>query len=399
MTARIAIVLDSWDYSHNGTVVSTQRFIDALGDEEYEFVILAMGPATPQKISFPMLRFPGITWLTEKMKAPLALPHKRRLREALKDVDLLHVQYPLFLGAGAISVAQELGIPVISSFHLQSENILRNLYLNFEWLNRLLYRLFIRAIYRHSDLIICPTRFAESILHQFNVQRPTQVISNGVPSSFLKSPQETKFLPKAPEQRFKLLSVGRLSPEKHQHLIVEAIAQSAFQDRIEVFFVGVGPTENRLRKLAAEKLSCPFTVSEVSAEKLMQLYAEADLFVHAGEVELEGMSVLEAMAQSLPVIVANSERSAAKHLVVDENSLFEFPNIESLTEKIDFWLENPLARRHAANQNHARALEHSHDASTEMLNRMYRQQLKLTEPPSVNKVEPLSSGEATKTSE
>lgn len=375
MAYKIAIVLDAWDYSFNGTVVSTQRFISKLKDKDYEFVILGVGEEAPGKEVFKSWSFPVASQILDKMKSPLGLPDKARLRKILKDCDVLHVQYPFFLGSGAITVAKELGVPVVCSFHVQPENMLRNIYLKSDFLNKMIYKVFMHFFYSRADIVICPSQFAENMLKANGLKVPSKVISNGIPEGFLRAPDPAKFEPK---ETFKLLSVGRLANEKNQHLIIEAISRSKFHDRVEVNFVGAGPNESKLKRLVREKLNCPVNISQVSHEKLLSLYAESDLFIHAGEIELEGMSVMEAMAHGLPVIVADSKDSAAKDFAVNAESLFEFPSVDDLTRKIDYWLSNDKAREEISARNHQQAKHYTHEYSSRSLETVYRQQLNLT---------------------
>jgi hypothetical protein len=61
----------------------------------------------------------------------------------------------------------------------------------------------------------------------------------------------------------------------------------------------------------------------VPSDELPRYYSAADLFVHAAEVELEGMSVLEAMACGAPRLIARAPKSAASQFAPDPRYLFE----------------------------------------------------------------------------
>jgi glycosyltransferase involved in cell wall biosynthesis len=55
-----------------------------------------------------------------------------------------------------------------------------------------------------------------------------------------------------------------------------------------------------------------------SREKLIDCYRTADP-LRSGKVELEGMSVLEAMSAGLPAIIANAPESASSKLALNED--------------------------------------------------------------------------------
>jgi len=376
MPLKIAIVLDPWDFPFNGTVVSTRRFVNALIAEGHEFVVLATearetaADANPRVASFKRLSLPGLNHVMTLNKSPLGLPDRERIRELLAGCDLLHVQYPFFIGGAAIKIARELGIPVLSSFHVQPENILRNLGLRSDLLARMVSKIWMHFHYRHSVKVIAPSHFAGGLLRECGYQGPVEVISNGVPDDMLYLPQR---ITEAGEvERYRILSVGRLSGEKRQDLILDALAHSEFSDRVQLTLVGTGPREARLRR-QAEKMPYPVEFLKPNDEELIALYRNADLFVHAGESELEGMSVLEAMAHSLPVIVADSAVSAARDLASDPHSLFAFPDARDLRRRIDYFLANPGERLASAQQNYQHARRMTHQRSTEQLLSVYRQ--------------------------
>ena len=90
------MVIDPWFHPFNGTVVSTRRFVAAL-KTRFDFRSNRRGPDDPsdeQCIGFVPLRIPGINFILDRMKAPLALPNRKRLQQVIADADLLHVQFP-----------------------------------------------------------------------------------------------------------------------------------------------------------------------------------------------------------------------------------------------------------------------------------------------------------------
>lgn len=373
LTLPIAVVIDSWDYPYNGTVVSTRRFIAAL-EAHFQFRIFCTPDpeiesvqfgVSCKKIAFSRLSLPGFNRIIESMKSPLARPDRKRLRKTLRQCGLLHVQYPFFLGLAAIREAKGLGIPVICSFHIQPENLLMNLGIQSRWLVNLLYWFFIKFYYNHADLVISPSEFAAGLLRAHGLQTPTKVISNGVPEQFLKVERKQSGV------NFKVLSVGRLAGEKKQDLILKAIAASKFKGKIEVTLVGAGPQESALKALAAT-LGLNYSIGSVDDASLLKLYSEADLFVHAGEIELEGMSVIEAMATGNAIIVSNSRDSATPSLIQDKGALFENRSLKDLTQKIDYYLSEPNIRARQGEENRKWAAQFSHEVSIEKLSELYR---------------------------
>jgi glycosyltransferase involved in cell wall biosynthesis len=385
--ARIAIVIDPWDHPYNGTVVSTRRFVDALAAAGHQIRLLTIdgGPVAAgcERHAFQQLSIPGLNGLIDRMRAPLARPDARRIRDALTDCDLLHVQFPFFLGYAAIGEARRQGIPVICSFHVQPENILLNLGLRAGWLSRLLYRLFIGAFYNRADRIIAPSPFAAELLRRHGATRPVTVLSNGVPARFLAAgARRSDHSTTRSDGVFRILSVGRLASEKRQETLLEAVARSRAGHPIELTLAGTGPRESRLRALA-RRLGLDVRIGPVSDTELSALYGGADLFVHCGAVELEGMSVLEAMAAGNAVIVSDSPDSACSELVTEAQARFRVGDPDDLARKIDHWITHPLLRAREGAANHARAQSYSHAHSEARLTALYADCMSSTGAPRV----------------
>jgi hypothetical protein len=146
---RVGMVVDPWDLPFNGTVVSARRFVEALSDDISFSIFMTPSrdvPLPAQAVLFDKLSIPGVNHIIDRMQAPVAKPNRTTLDEAMASLDVLHVQYPFFLAYGAIRAARRAGVPVISSFHVQPENILKNLKLNFAPLVPVLYKLFVRTM-------------------------------------------------------------------------------------------------------------------------------------------------------------------------------------------------------------------------------------------------------------
>ena len=236
------MVIDPFDHPFNGTVVSTRRFVAALAERGIQLRLLLIGgaPRTPagdgvERVEFPELRLPLVQPLIDRMRAPLARPVRARLRQALAGCDVLHVQYPFFLGAQALTEARRLGMPCIASFHVQPENVLQNLGVNQRWLVPPLYWLFRRVFYDRADLVLAPSAYARRLLRTHGVRSPVAVLSNGIPQRFFEagsSPPQREASEAA--ERFRVVSVGRLAAEKDQATLLHAIAASCFAERIDL---------------------------------------------------------------------------------------------------------------------------------------------------------------------
>lgn len=367
--SRIAVVIDPWDYPFNGTVVSTRRFIKALARSGYRFQLLALsGPGVAEDEAFEQLSIPGVNGIIEAMRAPLAKPDRAKIRRLLEGCDLLHVQYPFFLAWAAMQEAHAMEIPIVCSFHVQPENILRNLRLTNRRLAGWLYRFLIRTIYRKATHVIAPSAFAATLLETHGFDGAISVISNGVPQHFFDVERQP------PGKRRLLLSVGRLAREKQQETLLRAVALATCRESLEVVLAGVGPRERYLKRLSAA-LGINARIGWVDDDELLSLYGRADLFVHAGTIELEGMSVLEAMAAGNAVVVSDSADSACAALIHETNARFSMGDPADLAHRIDYWMDHPELRLSQGRFNRLFAEAYAHDRMSSRLMSFYQEVL------------------------
>lgn len=369
---KVGMVVDPWDLPFNGTVVSARRFVAALSDHIDFRVLMTASTAEPTPdgaVLFEKISIPGINHIIDRMQAPVAKPNTSRLDELMADIDVLHVQYPFFLAFAAIRAARRAGVPVISSYHVQPENILKNLGLAGPGLVPALYRLFIWAFYNAADHVIAPSQFAANLLRRHGTKTPITVISNGITDQFFDAHPR----PERPsESSFLLLNVGRLAPEKQQDLIIEAVAQSQFRDRCVLQIVGSGPRKAKLEQLAKNR-GVTAKIDTCTDEELLALYRQCDVFIQASTVELEGMSALEAMAMGCPVLLHRSDTSALQELPVTDDAFFEDPSPGALTERLDKLLGDEARRLAMGEHNRLAAQNRGHAACAAELLALYQQ--------------------------
>lgn len=111
-----------------------------------------------------------------------------------------------------------------------------------------------------------------------------------------------------PQNRFLLLFVGRINPEKNVMVLAEAAR--ILLDRsepIHVMVVGTGVQKEAVRNLLGSAVTFPGVVPQST---LAWLYASADLFVFPSETEVCPNVVIEAKASGLPVLVSATGGSA-----------------------------------------------------------------------------------------
>lgn len=323
----------------NGGAISTRRITSVLRDRGHEVYMFSTGGDENDPYFVPMKPFyvPLAKGVMKKLKMPLAKPIDKLMRPIFKELDIVHSMFPFWLGYKSLKLAKEYNKPVVSTFHVQIEHLFKNIKFETDWLTRNGYKLLINKIYNPADFIFCPSKFAHEEILSYGLKTPSQVLSNGVPPIF-KQISVTR--PKELEDKFIILSVGRLTPEKSQSIIIDAILKSKYKDRIKLLIFGEGPLKDKLLEQASE-LPNSLEIGIVTTEELVHYYNMADIYVQASEIETEGMAPLEASACGAPLLISDSPKSASGQFVLREEFLFKYGDANDLSQKFDYWIERP----------------------------------------------------------
>jgi glycosyltransferase involved in cell wall biosynthesis len=124
----------------------------------------------------------------------------------------------------------------------------------------------------------------------------------------------------------RVLSVGRLVPDKNLGTLIEAFAEVGFEPgEAELELCGSGPLEAALRELAG-RLGAPVRVTGYAAPAdLPDVYARAGALALVSAYEPFGVTVREAAAAGLPLICTRTAGAAGDLAVEGENALLVDP--------------------------------------------------------------------------
>ncbi len=334
---KIILVTEKYDELNNGTTMSTYRFAEMLKRRGHEVHVVASGSLVEDGYDVGEKYYPVATYFAKKQNYAFANANEEVFRRAFADADVVHFLLPMHFEQKALKVAQELKVPVSAAFHMQPENITYNIHMPWEGLSRGIYHYFNHTFYRYFDHIHCPSKFIADQLRQNGYRAKLHVISNGVDEAFVPGP------PHREGEKFNILMIGRLSPEKRQNVLIDAVAKSKYADRIQLYLAGQGPCKAALVKQGAKLKNKP-VFGFYTKEKLIELIHSCDLYVHASYIEIEAIACMEAFACGLVPVICNSPKSATVQFALHPQSLFLPDNAENLAQKIDFWIEHPEER-------------------------------------------------------
>jgi len=165
---------------------------------------------------------------------------------------------------------------------------------------------YLRFFYSKADMLIAPSPYARQVLQRYELDRPIEVVSNGV--------DLRRF---APNKRKRLIGRARYGLEG---IVPFSVGQVFLRKGVDVFCeVGRLLPEFTLawfgRVHKAVKLetlrvieSAPDNVRFTGyVEDVVEAYAAGDLFFFPSSVENEGLAVLEAAACGKPLVLRDAE--------------------------------------------------------------------------------------------
>ena len=380
---KILFVINSYYAVGNGMAASCRRTAQYLQKAGHEVRVLS-GPnllAEEPQPEFPLKRFifPFFQPMIDSLGYQYASSDRKMIRKAVEWADVVHLVEPFVLQYKTIRIAKELGKPLTSTYHLHPENITCHMGPLFYWkgLNRSLLRIARHFIYNDCAALQCPTENVLDHMRRYHIKSQLRLISNGVIPDASIRPETPPQNYMDPERPLEVIYIGRLSTEKDQFTLLEAMRYSQYARRIRLHFAGQGDAEKKIRRMAARLvadgvLKYEPVFSFENRDGLRQLAASADLAIHCATIEVEGLSIMEAMQQGAVPVIAQGHTTGAAQFALDHRSRFPEKNPEALANRIDYWLSHPQERWEMGKL-YAQSMErYDIQKSTEQLIQMFR---------------------------
>ena len=353
---RILFVVNSYYSQGNGLDESARRTVQALRDAGQDVRVLSCknleDPNGPQpEYAMEKYYFPLMQPMLDSFGYYYADWHGPVVEEAVRWADVIHLEETFFLHHAAMNWAKKLNKPITGTYHVHPENIVYNC-LGFKGGNlvcQILYRYWCRVFYDNYKYLQCPTDNVRDRLIRHRVKAKCFTLSNGViPDTCIRpvTPPADYYDENRP---LDLIYIGRTAIEKDQPTLYKALRLSKYAKRIRLHIAGRGPKLEKYTKMANKLyedgvLIYQPTVGFYNRDELRELAAKADLAVHCAYVEVEGMSVTEAMQQAVVPIIATATYSGTDTYALDSRSKFPAGNAKALAAKIDYWFDHSQER-------------------------------------------------------
>jgi len=212
---------------------------------------------------------------------------------------------------------------------------------------------------RAADFLCCISAFTRS---QLMMLSPYEQWSKFVVSPLGVGAEIFAPRPGRPaSEPFEILCVGRLTPAKGQHILIDAVEQLMQDGRqVRLRLVGSGPDETSLREHAARSTAAECMVFEgaINQDRIRDFYAAADAFCLPSFAEGLPVVLMEAMAMELPCVT--TQIAGIPELIRDgvDGLLVPPSDLDALVKALARLMDNAELREQIGKSGRARVVEH-----------------------------------------
>ena len=341
---RIAFFIDDYLPSVHGVATSTASLKEALEKLGHDVYIIAPKCKGYEDNDKNIIRMPSSkNYVFDKREMGVIYPGLARRLDKYK-FDIVHSQMQFYMGVLAHSVAKRQNIPHVTTIHtlyteliddypfmvtagiiaasvafpivlrtkpilpVGSRDELRSMNRSAikEMFSRQGWRL-TAAFANQCDACISPSKhLAKILVDEGGLTVPCHIFPNGINTKrYRDASAENSPIDKQPGDKF-IISVARLSPEKRQKALIEAMPHIT-DPKVRLVLVGGGPYEKDLRAVTKElglENRVIFTGMQ-PADKVAALLKQADVFSLASyHFDNQPMTFLEASAAGLPIVTS-----------------------------------------------------------------------------------------------
>ena len=331
---RIGIFTETYTPYISGLVTSEvmlKKALEKLGHEVYVVTANLESFHYEYDKEEKVLRIPGIPTGIYDSRLTAVYPIKAVNKIKSWNLDIIHSQTEFAIGTFARLLAFQFNIPLVHTYHTMYEDYVH--YITKGYFDKSSKKIveYLTLFYcdKTASELIVPTKKTYDLFKQkYQVDRNIHIIPTGIELDRfyvenidmrkLKSIQNKLGLKK---DDFIAIFIGRLAQEKNIVYLLDVIRDLLPKcPKLKLLMVGDGPDYERYQELIKEYGIKDHVVmtGKVAWEDVPYYYHLSNIFLTASTTETQGLTVIEAMASSVPPICIDDE--SFRNVVVDDLS-------------------------------------------------------------------------------
>ncbi len=370
---RIGIFTDTYPPYINGvstSIVMLKGALEKLGHEVFIVTVNNENLSYKYEDDNKIIRLPGIPIGIYDYRLTGIYPVRVINKIKNWNLDVIHSQTEFGVGTFARLIAKQMNIPIVHTYHTMYEDYVH--YITKGYFNGTSKKIveYLTKFYcdKTATELIVPTKKAYDLFKdKYKVDRNVHIIPTGIEidrfyrENFkISQILELRRKLSIQEDDFVILFVGRLGKEKSVDVLIEGEKEIIKKHpNVKLLIVGDGPDMGHFKKMVKEyhlEKNVIFT-GKVPYDDIPLYYEAADLFATASKTETQGLTVIEAMAASLPVLAINDD--SFRIVVVDELNGYLFEDLKDYLKKVDYLVNNQKVLSKMSKQARVSAETHS----------------------------------------
>lgn len=403
---RIGIFTDTYSPHINGVTTSVLMLRKALEKKGHMVYIVTVNSDNMQyktEDNGRVVRIPGIPIGIYDYRLTGIYPIKAIKTIKKWNLDIIHSQTEFGIGTFARIISKQFRIPLVHTYHTMYEDYIH--YITHGYFNRSSKKIveYLTLFYCDKTIseLVVPTKKAYQLFKQkYKVDRNVYIVPTGIDvEKFYREKNKGVNISKKREELgikendFVILFVGRIAAEKNLDLLLSAMKGLVnVSEKIKLLVIGDGPDLEKYKQYVFKHRLDKNVIfaGKVSWNKINHYYMIADVFATASHTETQGLTVIEAMAASLPVVCIDDE-SFTDTVIHNLNGLI-FRNKREYKKHITKLYEDKYLRQKLSSQARISAETHSSKYFAEQILDVYRIAMKGNEKsriPFIRKVQEL----------
>ena len=316
---RIGLFTDTYPPYINGVSTSVHMLkiaLENLGHEVFVVTVNQKASSYDFEEDGHIIKVPGVKTGIYDYRLTSMYPLKIAKKIKKMNLDIIHVHTEFSIGSFGRIIAKQLNIPIVATYHTYYEDYLYYVtkgYFNYISKNLLKTLTQFYADKTVNSLIVPAEKIKDLFINKYNYKKEIAVIPTGIAiERFYKEnvdknkKEEIYKSLKVDKDDFLILFVGRVAEEKNIEFLIEAHKKLVKEDnKYKLIIVGDGPDIKNLKELSKDIKDNVVFAGKSLWEDVPCYYDIADIFVTASRSETQGLTVLEALASSTPVVCAN----------------------------------------------------------------------------------------------
>lgn len=350
---RIGIFTDTYPPLING--VSTSVFVlqKALEKKGHEVFIIT---ANNEKIGYNLseekvIKIPGIQVGIYDYRLTGIYPLKVIKKVKRLKLDVIHSHTEFGVGTFARIISKQYDIPLVHTYHTMYEDYVSSIMRGkFDWSSKKIISSLTKFYCDKmaSELIVPTKKTYDLFKEKYKVNREVYIIPSGIEiekyfhenykiEDIISLKNEFGFQ----KEDFIVLFVGRLGQEKNIEFLIEAHILLAKRNKnCKLLIIGDGPLRKKFEKLIRkhEVENNIILGGKIPYEEVGKYYQIASVFATASFAETQGLTVIEALSSSVPILVIKDE--SYKGTIIPKENGFEFKNKWEYRRYVSYLMKN-----------------------------------------------------------